>query len=108
MADLAGGYSSVRFLKKDVYNYAGEIRYDKIADGDASAAIVYLKGKSRSDPMSRQPNIILRMLQNILEVMCNKVPKVVVIDGDKTMIQAVKDVFPNVTHCLCVWHIEKM
>ncbi|XP_072066661.1 protein FAR1-RELATED SEQUENCE 5-like [Arachis hypogaea] len=41
------------------------------------------------------------MLENLLEVMCNKFPSVVVIDGDDAIIAAVTEVFPSATHRLC-------
>ncbi|XP_025642007.1 protein FAR1-RELATED SEQUENCE 5 [Arachis hypogaea] len=47
------------------------------------------------------------MLENLLEVMCNKQPSVVVTDGDDAMIAAVKKVFPEATHRLCAWHLQK-
>ncbi|XP_020992429.2 protein FAR1-RELATED SEQUENCE 5-like [Arachis duranensis] len=52
MAGMAGGYSLLGFLKKDVYNYADRTRRANISDGDANAAVVYLEGKAGSDPMS--------------------------------------------------------
>ncbi|XP_016164739.1 protein FAR1-RELATED SEQUENCE 5-like [Arachis ipaensis] len=45
------------------------------------------------------------MLENLLEVMCNKPPSVVVTDGDEAMIAAVKKVFPEATHRLCAWNL---
>ncbi|XP_025703957.1 protein FAR1-RELATED SEQUENCE 5-like [Arachis hypogaea] len=47
------------------------------------------------------------MLENLLEVMCNKPPSVVVTDGDDTMIATVKKVFSEATHRLCAWHLQK-
>ncbi|XP_015958909.1 protein FAR1-RELATED SEQUENCE 5-like [Arachis duranensis] len=52
MAGMAGGYSLLGFLKKDVYNYVDKTRRANISDGDANAAVVYLEGKAGSDPMS--------------------------------------------------------
>ncbi|QHN92247.1 protein FAR1-RELATED SEQUENCE 11-like [Arachis ipaensis] len=52
MAGMAGGYSLLGFLKKDVYNYADKRRHIKITDGDANSALVYLEGKAESDPMA--------------------------------------------------------
>ncbi|XP_020960052.1 protein FAR1-RELATED SEQUENCE 5-like isoform X1 [Arachis ipaensis] len=52
MAGMAGGYSLLGFLKKDVYNYADKQRRIKIAYGDANSALVYLEGKTESDPMA--------------------------------------------------------
>ncbi|XP_016164398.1 protein FAR1-RELATED SEQUENCE 5-like [Arachis ipaensis] len=47
------------------------------------------------------------LLENFLEVMCNKVPLVVVTDGDDSIWEAVRKVFSDATHQLCAWHIEK-
>ncbi|XP_072057995.1 protein FAR1-RELATED SEQUENCE 5 [Arachis hypogaea] len=177
MAGMAGGYSLLGFLKKDVYNYADRTRRANISDGDANAAVVYLEGKAGSDPMSvarysvtkdarlanliwadgasrvdyqhfgdvlafdstykknkyKKPLVIFSgsnnhkqttifgfgllfdesvssykwMLENLLEVMCMKKPSVVVTDGDKAIIKAVRSVLPDSTHRLCAWHIEK-
>nr|XP_025606731.1 protein FAR1-RELATED SEQUENCE 5 isoform X1 [Arachis hypogaea] len=52
MAGMAGGYSLLGFLKKDVYNYADRTQRANISDGDANAAVVYLEGKAGLDPMS--------------------------------------------------------
>ncbi|XP_057747889.1 protein FAR1-RELATED SEQUENCE 5-like [Arachis stenosperma] len=47
------------------------------------------------------------MLENLLEVMCGKLPSVVVTDGDESMIAAVREVLPQATHRLCAWHLQK-
>ncbi|XP_020989637.1 protein FAR-RED IMPAIRED RESPONSE 1-like [Arachis duranensis] len=47
------------------------------------------------------------MLENLLEVMCGKLPSVVVTDGDESMIAAVREVLPRATHRLCAWHLQK-
>ncbi|XP_072073869.1 protein FAR1-RELATED SEQUENCE 4-like [Arachis hypogaea] len=47
------------------------------------------------------------ILENLLEVMCNKLPSVVVTDGDDAIIAAVTEVFPSATHRLCAWHLQK-
>ena len=47
----AGGYSCLRFLKKDLYNYIDRERRAKIIDGDATAAISYLQGKANAELM---------------------------------------------------------
>ncbi|RYR10433.1 hypothetical protein Ahy_B05g078884 [Arachis hypogaea] len=39
--------------------------------------------------------------------MCNKLPSVVVTDGDDAIIAAVTEVFPSATHRLCAWHLQK-
>ncbi|KAL4275789.1 hypothetical protein AHAS_Ahas20G0142300 [Arachis hypogaea] len=47
------------------------------------------------------------MLENLLEIMCSKKSCVVVTNGDKDMIKVVSKVLPDMTHHLCVWHVEK-
>ncbi|KAL4307331.1 hypothetical protein AHAS_Ahas16G0267600 [Arachis hypogaea] len=47
------------------------------------------------------------LLQNCLEVMLNKSSSVVVTDGDKAMKAAIREIFPDATHRLCGWHIQK-
>ncbi|KAL4275247.1 protein FAR1-RELATED SEQUENCE 5-like [Arachis ipaensis] len=47
------------------------------------------------------------VLLNLLDVMGQKKPCVVVTDGDKTMRAAIAEVMPSATHRLCGWHLEK-
>ncbi|XP_020979349.1 protein FAR-RED IMPAIRED RESPONSE 1-like [Arachis ipaensis] len=47
------------------------------------------------------------LLQNFLEVMLNKSPSVVVTDGDEAMKAAIQEIFPDATHRLYGWHIQK-
>ncbi|KAF1883618.1 hypothetical protein Lal_00012532 [Lupinus albus] len=45
------------------------------------------------------------LLGNFLEAMNGKHPKCVITDGDLSMKNAIKRVFPTAHHRLCVWHI---
>ncbi|XP_057755962.1 protein FAR1-RELATED SEQUENCE 5-like [Arachis stenosperma] len=47
------------------------------------------------------------VLLNLLDVMAQKKPCVVVTDGDKVMRTAIAEVMPTATHRLCGWHLEK-
>ncbi|XP_016195886.1 protein FAR-RED ELONGATED HYPOCOTYL 3-like [Arachis ipaensis] len=47
------------------------------------------------------------LLANFLEVMMNKHPKVVVTDADEAMKEVINEIFPNTTHKLCGWHLQK-
>ncbi|XP_045825377.1 protein FAR1-RELATED SEQUENCE 5-like [Trifolium pratense] len=47
------------------------------------------------------------VLNCFLECMENKRPKAVVTDGDGAMREAIKEVFPDSTHRLCAWHLNK-
>ncbi|XP_057757619.1 protein FAR1-RELATED SEQUENCE 5-like [Arachis stenosperma] len=177
MAGQAGGYSLMGFTKKDAYNYIEKTKREKIVDGDANVAIIYLEGKAVSDPMCmarynltdknmlanlfwadggsrvnyqhfgdvlsfdstykknkyRRPWVIFSgsnnnkqttifefglvldesiesytwLLENLLEVMCNKKPSVIVTDGCDSMRAAIKAVFSEATHRLCAWYVEK-
>ena len=49
----------------------------------------------------------LWVLQNFLVAMNNKTPISVVTDGDKAMSVAIKSVFPESRHRLCVWHLDR-
>ncbi|RYR52402.1 hypothetical protein Ahy_A06g027327 isoform B [Arachis hypogaea] len=44
-AHMCGGYRNLYFISKDLYNYMDGVRQSRIVEGDASAAICYLKGK---------------------------------------------------------------
>ncbi|XP_020973017.1 protein FAR1-RELATED SEQUENCE 5-like [Arachis ipaensis] len=52
MAGQSGGYSMLRFTKKDLYNYVHSQWRARILDGDAAATISYLEGKANADLMS--------------------------------------------------------
>ncbi|KAL4364848.1 hypothetical protein AHAS_Ahas07G0047100 [Arachis hypogaea] len=51
-AHLCGGYRNVNFIRKDLYNYMDDVRQSRIVEGDAAAAINYLKGKTEMDPLA--------------------------------------------------------
>ncbi|KAL4345355.1 hypothetical protein AHAS_Ahas11G0270100 [Arachis hypogaea] len=51
-AYLSGAYRSLHFIKKDVYNYIDDVHCSRIVQGDATAAISYLKGKTEVDPLA--------------------------------------------------------
>ncbi|KAL4344998.1 hypothetical protein AHAS_Ahas11G0234400 [Arachis hypogaea] len=52
MAGQSGGYSMLRFTKRDLYNYVHGQRLARISDGDAAATIGYLEGKANADMMT--------------------------------------------------------
>ncbi|XP_058746642.1 protein FAR1-RELATED SEQUENCE 5-like [Vicia villosa] len=47
------------------------------------------------------------LLECFLECMENKYPEAVVTDGDGAMRESIKQVFPDATHRLCAWHLNK-
>ncbi|KAL4330282.1 hypothetical protein AHAS_Ahas13G0384500 [Arachis hypogaea] len=56
---------------------------------------------------NEQTKTYMWLLQNFLDVMLNKSPSVVVTDGDEAMKAVIQEIFPNATHRLCGWHIQK-
>uniref|UniRef100_A0A151UDJ3 Protein FAR1-RELATED SEQUENCE 5 n=1 Tax=Cajanus cajan TaxID=3821 RepID=A0A151UDJ3_CAJCA len=177
MVAQKGGYASVGFTKKDLYNYFDSQMRGEIRDGDVVAALSYLRGKADNDPMLyakfatnsdgglkqlfwadgcnksdflcfgdvlafdmtyrknnyNYPLVIFSgcnhhsqtvifgcalvsdetidtykwVLKSFLEAMGNKHPKTVVTDGDGAMREAIKHVFPDTCHRLCVRHLHK-
>ncbi|XP_016206098.1 protein FAR1-RELATED SEQUENCE 5-like [Arachis ipaensis] len=47
------------------------------------------------------------LLETFLEAMGSKHPTAVVTDGDLSMREAIKQVFPYATHRLCAWHLHR-
>ncbi|RYR48492.1 hypothetical protein Ahy_A07g034513 [Arachis hypogaea] len=177
MAGQSGGYSMLRFTKRDLYNYVHNQRRARILDGDAAATISYLEGKANADLMSvarytttadnrlgnlfwvdgimksdyelfgdvlafnatyrgnkyKKPLVVFSginhhrqtcifgfallqdeevrtykwVLLNLLDVMGQRRPNLVVTDGDKAMRAAIAEVMPSAKHRLCAWHLEK-
>ncbi|KAL4396859.1 hypothetical protein AHAS_Ahas01G0134000 [Arachis hypogaea] len=102
MVGKAGGYANVGFTKKDLDNHFQRTRRAKLIGGDSNATINYLLGKADVDPMG-----IARYSATDEEVMLNKSPSVVVTDADEAMKAAIQEIFPDATHRLCGWHIQK-
>ena len=50
IAGQAGGYDKVGFTKKDMFNHINHVRLANTSNGDAMAALHYLRGKADSDP----------------------------------------------------------
>ncbi|KAF7112926.1 hypothetical protein RHSIM_RhsimUnG0178400 [Rhododendron simsii] len=50
-AQQSGGYESVGYTQKDLYNHFTAQRNIEVADGDAEGALAYLCAKAENDPM---------------------------------------------------------
>ncbi|KAF1869300.1 hypothetical protein Lal_00018392 [Lupinus albus] len=111
-----GGYRYIGFSKKDMYNQIQKQRI--IGNGDAKSALQYLKVQSKSDcaivNYHKQMTVfVVDVVSNeieetyvwLLEAMNGKQPKCVITDGDLSMKNAIKRVFPEAHHKLCVRHI---
>ena len=48
------------------------------------------------------------VLETFCEVMFDKHPNAIMIDGDQAIRQAIKVMFPNSSHQLCLWIFRKM
>ncbi|KAJ1421159.1 Zinc finger, CCHC-type [Sesbania bispinosa] len=53
MLDQKGGYGSLGFCRKDLYNYIERQKLEKIKDGDAHSALCYIQAKANNDPTLR-------------------------------------------------------
>nr|KYP70173.1 Protein FAR1-RELATED SEQUENCE 7 [Cajanus cajan] len=111
MLDQTGGHIGLNFNKKDLFNHIERSKRFKIKDGDVVVALSYLQGKADNDPLFFQGDESIEayrwVLESFLNAMSNKQPKAVVTDGDGAMREAIKQVFPEATHRLCSWHLQK-
>ncbi|XP_072071841.1 uncharacterized protein [Arachis hypogaea] len=156
MAGQLGGYSMLRFTKRDLYNYVHSQQRARILDRDAATTISYLEGKANADlmsvtrytttadnrlgnlfwvdsimksnyelfgdvlafdatyhgnkykkPLDEEVRTYRWVLLNLLDVMGQRTPNLVVTDGDKAMRTAIAEVMPSAKHRLCAWHLEK-
>ena len=48
-----------------------------------------------------------RVLETFVKVINGQKPSLIVIDNDKAMHKAIKNVLPKASHKLCAWHLEK-
>ncbi|XP_016165101.1 protein FAR1-RELATED SEQUENCE 5-like [Arachis ipaensis] len=125
MAGQSGRYGMLRFTKRDLYNYVHGQRVAQICDGDVGVHM----GRQQVQEAARgffgsnhhkQTSIFgFALLEdeevrtyrwvmlNLLDVMGQKKPCVVVTDGDKAMRAAIAEVMPTARHRLCGWHLEK-
>ncbi|CAJ2668404.1 unnamed protein product [Trifolium pratense] len=130
MVAQKGGYGGVGITKKDIYNFFDKKMCDIVKDGDVAASLHYLNAKSATDPMlyaeyaadssnGRMKSLFWAngtnettetykwVLNCFLECMENKRLKAVVTDVDGAMRETIKEVFPDSTHRLCAWHLNK-
>ncbi|KAJ1415903.1 Zinc finger, PMZ-type [Sesbania bispinosa] len=79
MLDQKGGYGSLGFCRKDLYNYIERQKLEKIKDGDAHSALCYIQAKANNDPTFRASFLASE-------------DAAVVTDGDSSMREASKQV----------------
>ena len=65
-------------------------------------AFVFLLGETKEDYTSA-----LRMLRGVIQTRSITTPKVVIIDKDQGLINAISSIFPQSHNLLCSWHINK-
>ncbi|WJX62741.1 hypothetical protein P8452_47705 [Trifolium repens] len=85
-----------------------------IKDGDVAAALNYLNVKTATDPLlfaalvsDETTETYKWVLGKFLKCMEGKQPQAVITDGDGAMREAIKQVFPDATHRLCAWHLNR-
>ncbi|RYQ91190.1 hypothetical protein Ahy_B09g097090 isoform E [Arachis hypogaea] len=100
LANQAGGYEFVGYSPRDMYN---EITRQRISQldyqlfGDVIAFDAIYKKNKYSCP--------LVIFNGLMFAMKGKTPTSIITDGAMTISNAVRDVFPEVRHRLCAWHL---
>ncbi|XP_028115710.1 protein FAR1-RELATED SEQUENCE 5-like [Camellia sinensis] len=93
MINQSGSYENVGFVRTDLYNHIQAKRRAEVEDGDAQA--------------NETIETYTWVLETFMEAMGNKAPVSVLTDGDKSMREAIRRVFPDARHRLCNWHLGK-
>ncbi|KAJ1442767.1 Zinc finger, PMZ-type [Sesbania bispinosa] len=92
-ATQSGGYEKIGYRKKDLYNQIGVNHHNKTIVF-ASAIIA-----------NETEDTYVWLLEQFLDAMKGKEPIFVITDGDMAMRNAIRKVFPDSPHRLCVWHL---
>ncbi|RYQ79720.1 hypothetical protein Ahy_Scaffold1g106590 isoform B [Arachis hypogaea] len=85
----------------------GEMMSDYQLFGDVMAFDSTYRSNKYKKPLDEEVRTYRWLLLNLVDVMGEKTPCVVVTDGDKAMRAAIAEVFPAARHRLCGWHLEK-
>ncbi|XP_057746792.1 protein FAR1-RELATED SEQUENCE 5-like [Arachis stenosperma] len=86
----------------------GIMKSDYELFGDVLAFDVTYRGNKYKKPLVDEEVCTYRwVLLNVLDVMGQRTPNLVVTDGDKAMRAAIAEVMPSAKHRLCAWHLEK-
>ncbi|XP_028079428.1 protein FAR-RED IMPAIRED RESPONSE 1-like [Camellia sinensis] len=107
MVNQSGSYENVGFIRTDLHNHIQAERRAEVEDGDAQGALVYLCAKLDVDAPNETIETYTWVLETFMEAMGNKAPVSVLTDGDKSMREAIRRVFPDARHRLCNWHLGK-
>ncbi|XP_028094632.1 protein FAR1-RELATED SEQUENCE 5-like [Camellia sinensis] len=107
MENQSGSYENVGFIRTDLHNHIQAERRVEVEDSDAQGALVYLCAKLDVDAPNETIETYTWVLETFMEAMGNKAPVSVLTDGDKSMREAIRRVFPDARHRLCNWHLGK-
>ncbi|CAD6333783.1 unnamed protein product [Miscanthus lutarioriparius] len=106
-------YDKVGFTTRDLYNFCHRNKVETVAAGDAQTVISYLTECRRRDPdfffdyKTDGKGRLKGLLCTFSDAMVHKHPISVTTDGDLAMQRAIRLVWPNSSHRLCIWHIEQ-
>ncbi|XP_026377756.1 protein FAR1-RELATED SEQUENCE 5-like [Papaver somniferum] len=121
---------NIGFNKRDCWNHLRNVRHKNLELGDAQSVIDYLHKKQGENPQffyrvrvdehGRAVNFFgymrdhdeteptfLWLFSIWLEAMGEQHPLAIITDQDSATAGAIKKVFPNTRHHLCLWHIKK-
>ncbi|XP_028112895.1 protein FAR1-RELATED SEQUENCE 5-like [Camellia sinensis] len=89
MVNQSGSYENVGFIRTDLHNHIQAERRAEVEDANETI------------------ETYTWVLETFMEAMGNKAPVSVLTDGDKSMREAIRRVFPDARHRLCNWHLGK-
>ncbi|XP_016206425.1 protein FAR1-RELATED SEQUENCE 5-like [Arachis ipaensis] len=99
LASQAGGYEFVGYGPRDMYNEIARQR--RQIPGDAARVL-----KKLEDMRLKDPQLYFKaLIQELMFAMKGKTPTSIITDGAMAIRNAVRDVFPEVRHRLCAWHL---
>ncbi|KAL4614847.1 hypothetical protein ACB092_07G082600 [Castanea dentata] len=114
LVEEAGGFENVGFIKRDCYNVVNKQKLINVEAGDAQSLVNHFKQKQAKDPMffyaiqvdqeNRMTNFFWRDGRSRINY--NSFGNTIFIDQCQAK-NAIRVLFPNTCHRLCLWHISK-
>ncbi|XP_057723744.1 protein FAR1-RELATED SEQUENCE 5-like [Arachis stenosperma] len=116
MASLAGGYHNVQYTTRDMHNVFGDVvAFDATYKKNVYLSLlVVFSGVNHHNQTvvfaaalvaDEKEETYVWLLQQLQTSMKGKAPVSIITDGDRQIKSAIEQVFPEVHHRLCAWHL---